>query len=111
LRVLHHLPQIRVDDLLEELVLGGAWWSHGDLELIGKQNETRTMGFSAMRWSDRSGVYIDIFFILGNKNMEGKQSMEGSRGGHNPPGRATEGRCALVYHALLGCLPVYFLFS
>jgi hypothetical protein len=33
LRVLHHLPQIRVDDILEQLVLGGARSGHGDLDL------------------------------------------------------------------------------
>ena len=33
LRMLHHLSQIRVDDVLEELVLTGARSGHGDLEL------------------------------------------------------------------------------
>ena len=33
------------------------------------------------------GVYKDLF-ILGNKQTEEKQSPEGTRGGHNPPGRA-----------------------
>ena len=33
LRVLHHLPQIQVDEIIEELVLGGARSVHGDLDL------------------------------------------------------------------------------
>ena len=36
LRVLQHLREIRVDDLLEKLVLGGAWRRHGDLDLSEK---------------------------------------------------------------------------
>ena len=34
LRVLHHLPQIQVDDVLEELFLGGARSGHADLDLL-----------------------------------------------------------------------------
>ena len=62
LRVLHHLRQVRVDDLLEELVLGGAWWSHGDLDLTRKQQETRTDDFSTRRSSKQSGVYKENFY-------------------------------------------------
>ena len=36
LRVLHHLRQVRVDDLLEELVLGGTWGCHDNLDLSEK---------------------------------------------------------------------------
>jgi hypothetical protein len=36
LRVLHHLRKVRVDDLLEELVLGRTWRRHGDLDLLEK---------------------------------------------------------------------------
>jgi hypothetical protein len=36
LRVLQHLREVRVDDLLEKLVLGGAWRRHGDLDLSKK---------------------------------------------------------------------------
>ena len=33
LRVLQHLREVRLEDLLEKLVLGGAWRRHGDLDL------------------------------------------------------------------------------
>ena len=36
LRVLQHFREVGVDDLLEELVLGGAWRRHGDLDLSEK---------------------------------------------------------------------------
>ena len=36
LRVLHHLRKVGVDDLLVELVLGGAWRRHDDLDLSEK---------------------------------------------------------------------------
>ena len=36
MRVFHHLQKIGVDDLLIELVLGGAWRRHGDLDLSEK---------------------------------------------------------------------------
>jgi hypothetical protein len=55
LRVLHHPREVRVDDLLEELILGGAWCSHDDLDLSGKQQERRTEDFSAMRRLTGSG--------------------------------------------------------
>ena len=42
LRVLQHLREVGVDDLLEELVLGGTWRCHDDLDLSQKQLETRT---------------------------------------------------------------------
>ena len=42
LRVLQHLREVGVDDLLEELVLGGAWRRHDDVDLSGKQLETKT---------------------------------------------------------------------
>ena len=37
LRVSQHLREVGVDDLLEKLVLGGAWRRHGDLGLLEKQ--------------------------------------------------------------------------
>ena len=55
LRVLHHPREVGVDDLLEELVLGGAWCSHGDLDLSEKQQERRTEDFSAIRRLTGSG--------------------------------------------------------
>ena len=39
---MQHLREVVVDDLLEELVLGGTWRRHGDLDLSEKQLETRT---------------------------------------------------------------------
>ena len=36
LRVSQHLREVRVDDLLEELVLGGTWRRHDDLDLSEK---------------------------------------------------------------------------
>ena len=36
LRVLQHLREVGVDDLLEELVLGGTWRCHDDLDLSEK---------------------------------------------------------------------------
>ena len=36
LRVSQHLREVRVDDLLEELVLGGAWGRHDNLDLSEK---------------------------------------------------------------------------
>ena len=46
LRVLQHLREVGVDDLLEELVLGGTWRHHDDLDLLEKQLETRTEEFA-----------------------------------------------------------------
>jgi hypothetical protein len=53
--VFHHPRKVRVDDLLVELVLGGAWCSHGDLDLSGKQQERRTEDFSVIRRLTGSG--------------------------------------------------------
>ena len=36
LRVLQHLRKVGIDNLLEELVLGGTWRRHGDLDLSEK---------------------------------------------------------------------------
>ena len=41
LRVLQHLHEVRVDDLLEKLVLGGAWRRPSDLDLSENQLETK----------------------------------------------------------------------
>ena len=42
LRVLEHFREVGVDDLLEELVLGGTWRRHDNLYMSEKQLETRT---------------------------------------------------------------------
>ena len=42
LRVVPHFREVGVDELVEELVLGGAWRRHGDLDLSEKQIETKT---------------------------------------------------------------------
>ena len=46
LRVSQHLREVRVDDLLEELVLGGAWRRHDDLDLSEEQLKTKTRIFA-----------------------------------------------------------------
>ena len=51
------------------------------------------------------------FFILGDKHTGEKQSTEGVRGGHNPPGRARQGWHTLVYCAHQGTLPGSFFIS
>ena len=51
LRVSLHLREVRVDDLLKELVLGGAWRCHDDLVLSEKQLETRTEDICVIQWS------------------------------------------------------------
>ena len=55
LRVLQHLRKVGVDDLLEKLVLGGAWRRHDDLDLSAKQLETRTEDNCVIRESKPSG--------------------------------------------------------
>ena len=55
LRVMHHLPQIWVDDVLEEFVLGGARSGHGELVMSENSNEKKTEDFSMIRWSIGSG--------------------------------------------------------
>jgi hypothetical protein len=55
LRVLHHPREVRVDNLLEELILGRVWCSHGNLDLSGKQQERRTEDFSVIRRLTGSG--------------------------------------------------------
>ena len=52
LRMLHHLPQIWVDDVLEELVLRGA--CHGRWDPIENSKEKKTEDFSAIRRSTGS---------------------------------------------------------
>jgi hypothetical protein len=59
LKVLQHLREIRVDGLLEKIVLGGAWRCHGDLDLLEKQLETKTGDIAVVRWSKPSGVFTD----------------------------------------------------
>ena len=45
LRVLQHLREVGVDNLLEELVLGGTWRRHDDLDLSenSSKQEQRTI--------------------------------------------------------------------
>ena len=62
LRVSLHLRKVRVDDLLEELVLGGAWRRRGDLDLSEKQLETKTEDICVIRWSKPLGDYIMNFY-------------------------------------------------
>ena len=45
LRMLQHFREVGVDDLLEELVLGGTWRRHGDLDLSEKQLEAKNMRY------------------------------------------------------------------
>jgi hypothetical protein len=60
LRVLHHLPQIRVDDVLEELVLGGARSGHGNLNL--SENSKKEQQKISPRYGGQYiwGVYKDF---------------------------------------------------
>ena len=62
LRVLQHLREVGVDDLLEELVLGGAWRRHDDLDLSEKQLETKTKDICVIQESKPSGDYIMNFY-------------------------------------------------
>ena len=49
LRVLQHLREVGVDDLLDKLVLGCARRRHGDLDLSEKQLETKTEDICVVR--------------------------------------------------------------
>ena len=62
LRMLQHFREVGVDDLLEELVLGGTWRRHGDLDLSEKQLETKTEDICMVRWSKPSGDFITNFY-------------------------------------------------
>ena len=62
LRMLQHFREVGVDDLLEELVLGGTWRRHGDLDLSEKQLETTPEDNCVIRWSKPSGDYIMNFY-------------------------------------------------
>ena len=63
LRVSQHLRKVGVDDLLEELVLGGTWRRHSDPGLLEKQLETKTEDICMIQWSNPSGDYIMNFYI------------------------------------------------
>ena len=62
LRVSQHLREVRVDDLLEELILGGTWRRHDNLDLSEKQLETRTEDNCVIQESKPSGDYIMNFY-------------------------------------------------
>ena len=62
LRVSQHLREVRVDDILEELVLGGAWRHHDDLDLSEKHLETKTEDICVRHESKPSGDYIMNFY-------------------------------------------------
>ena len=57
-----HLREVRVDDLLEELVLEGTWRRHDNLDLSKKQLETRTEDICVIQESKPSGDYIMNFY-------------------------------------------------
>ena len=92
LRVLQHLREVGVDDLLEELVLGGTWRRHDDLDLSEKQLKTRTEDNCVIRWSKPSGDYIMNFYRpkeVSCKKTESRGHTRCSRGrGHAQGGRA-----------------------
>ena len=75
LRVLQHLRKVGVDDLLEELVLGGTWRRHGDLDLSEKQLETKKEDICVIQWSKPSGDYIMNFY--GPKEVSCKKTESG----------------------------------
>ena len=62
LRVSQHLREVRVDDLLEELVLGSTWGRHDNLDPSEKQLKTKTGDFCVIRESKPSGEYIMNFY-------------------------------------------------
>ena len=101
LRVSQHLREVRVDHLLEELVLGSTWGRHDDLDLSEKQLETRTQDICVIRESKHSGVYIMNFYRP--KYVSCKKTGSGGhtrcsrgRGAHPGVGRALHPRGGLV---------------
>ena len=92
LRVLQHLRKVGVDDLLKELVLGGTWGRHDDLDLSEKQLETRTEDNCVIQESKPLGDYIMNFYQpkeVTCKKTESGRHMMCSRGRwrtHHPRG-------------------------
>ena len=58
----HPLAYVAPTTRQEELVLGGTWRRHGDLDLSEKQLETKTEDICMVRWSKPSGEYIMNFY-------------------------------------------------
>lgn len=108
LRVLHHLREVRVDDLLEELILGGAWCCHGDLDLSQKQPETRTQEKLTIRWSKKLRVYIMIFQVR-IRAREENGVPKAHEGPTSHQGAAGDGHAVLACASLVGP-PDSFLF-
>lgn len=109
LRVLHHLPQIRVDDVLEELVLGGARSGHGDLDLL--ENSKKEEQKISPRYSGQyvRGVYKDFLSWETRKweeNRVGKVPEVGTSHLGMPGGLGAHS-CLVPRRCLLHC----FLFS
>ena len=104
LRVSLHLREVRVDDLLEELVLGGTWRRHGDLDLSEKQLETKIEDICMIRWSKPSRDYIMISYRP--KEVSCKKTESGGRM-RCPRGRGH----ALHPRGRLVSFPDYFFFS
>ena len=73
LRVLQHLREVRVDDLLEKLVLGGAWRRHGDLDLSGKIARNKNRRYCR-------GTVVKTFGRLYNEFLPTKRSIPQENG-------------------------------
>ena len=103
LRVLQHFREVGVDDLLEELVLGGAWRRHDDLDLSEKQLKTRTEDICVIQESKPSGDYIVNFYRPKYVSCKKTES-----GGHTRSSRGRE--CSLHPRGALVSFPNYCLF-
>ena len=96
LRVSQHLRELRVDHLLEQLVLGSTWGRHDDLDLSEKQLETRTGEICMIRESKPSGEYIMNFYrpkyVSCKKTESGECTSVGVKTGGSRVGGAPRGR-------------------
>ena len=68
LRVLQHLREVGIDNLLEELVLGGAWRRHDDLDLSEKIARNKNRGYLR-------GTVVKTFRRLYNEFLPTKRSI------------------------------------
>ena len=114
LRVLQHLREIGVDDLLEELVLGGSWRHHDDLDLSKQQLKTKTEDICVIQESKPSGDYIMKFYRLKEVSCKKTESGERTRcprgrGAPRGVGRALHPRGGLV--SFPDCFLFFFYFS